>query len=100
LEDKIGTSRVDLPPIHIRAAEQACGFKPHPVPPRANRFPRRCDWSQEKATMTLPKDKAEWELPHFKEAHQMQVSNTAKPFFECPCVTSAFRLGSNVACVL
>jgi hypothetical protein len=25
--------------------------------------------------MSLQKDKVEWELPNFKEAHQMQVSN-------------------------
>jgi len=29
--------------------------------------------------MSLQKDKVEWELPHFKEAHQMQVSYIGGP---------------------
>jgi hypothetical protein len=29
--------------------------------------------------MSLQRDKVEWELPHFKEAHQMQVSDMEGP---------------------
>jgi hypothetical protein len=52
--------------------------------------------------MSLQRDKAEWELPHFKEAHQMQVSNMGGPISEgCPCVTSVFvGWGSNGSCFL
>jgi hypothetical protein len=41
--------------------------------------------------MSLQREKVEWELPHFKEAHQMQVSNMGRPVFEgYSCVTLLF----------
>jgi hypothetical protein len=90
------TYKIDRVPIdlHVLASEQE----------RRQRFlsliqpallkpitPRCSEAAAEGSTMSLQRDKVEWELPHFKEAHQMQVSNMGAPVFEgYSCVTLLF----------
>jgi hypothetical protein len=48
-------------------------------PSKSQSFPQRPEEVAEESTMSLQRDKVEWELPHFKEAHQMQVSDMEGP---------------------
>jgi hypothetical protein len=84
-----------------RTAALPTGLEPHPAPPKPIVSPAYQGRAEEN-TMSLQKDKVEWELPHFKEAHQMHVSDMGGLLSEgYPCVTSLFaRWSANGACML